>query len=165
MSLCLCGCKQIVVTGGYAGADEPERCRHRARRSQQKKAGEKRQELLRNERQAVVAAANLTGLDFADLLEAAGHQQRLAEALVAEALERAASCDENAVPELVAAATAELIARMGVLELEAAALRASNAQLKRDVADLENRAAVADADAVKAGAQLRRQRAVTADSA
>jgi len=159
----MCGCQEPVQTGlGYAGADERERNRHRARRQQQLKTQERTRERRRIEQRALLNEHGMNDLTLTGLIEAAETQLALAQALAAEAVGRAARCDEASVLARITDATQQAVARLTTVELANERLRSDLSAAEARLAGAEARAVTADRDA--AAVQQRMDRGVKRSS-
>lgn len=157
---CRCGCGETTTSGAYAGPNETERNRHRARRQQQLRKQDAARERRATEHRAIIAEHGLLDLTLPELVETAHDQGQLAQALLAEVVVRASQCDERGSQARLASATEMLSARLVAAELELTRVRVEVTR-QTERADLaEKRAAAADADA--AAVQRRLDRAAGA---
>lgn len=155
-STCRCGCgKPASDASEYYGADAAERSRHRARRQTRERAQDRSREQTRQQQRGLVDAAGLTGLSFEALIASINEHFGLTAALVAEALDRAAACDEIGYRARLAADTAALLTRIMTLEIAAASDANEATHMAAALDRAEARAAQADADA--ASLRLRRR--------
>jgi DNA repair exonuclease SbcCD ATPase subunit len=142
--MCACGCDEPITHDGsmYAGADEAERNRHRARAAYKRRQGT-------DQRPAGTREA-LASLGLADDVTVADLAQRVA-AATAELARRTAGLDSAAIQREIERGLAE--ARQAVEAAEAAQARATErlAAMAEELTAAVERADTADEDAAAAG--------------